>query len=199
MTTMLWALIAIQTAMAAVDTIYHHELTERLAWRPSQRHELALHAARNFVYVALFLVLGFLEPHGVFAMLVMLALAIEETNQTFRNSGLGNVKLRLVHSQAIEYDGTVADQFVHLYAMVDGLGPFKDVKRLRNEKRADIVGLIIDNPDGCGLSTRIGPESDEAYFVVHHACAATTMAYCSSVALRISMIARHSAEVFLPT
>jgi len=77
MTTMLWALIAIQTAMAAFDTIYHHELTERLAWRPSQRHELALHAARNFVYVALFLVLGLLEPHGVFAMLVMLALAIE--------------------------------------------------------------------------------------------------------------------------
>src|SRR5437762_12358907 len=77
MTTMLWTLIAIQTAMAAFDTIYHHVLTERLAWRPSQRHELALHAARSFVSVALFLVLGSLEPHGVFAMLVMLALAIE--------------------------------------------------------------------------------------------------------------------------
>ena len=38
MTTMLWTLIAIQIAMAAFDTIYHHELTERLAWRPSQRH-----------------------------------------------------------------------------------------------------------------------------------------------------------------
>jgi peptidyl-Asp metalloendopeptidase len=111
----------------------------------------------------------------------LLALAIEETNQTFRNSGLGNVKLRLVHSQAIEYDGRTADQFVHLYAMVDGLGPFKDVKRLRNEKRADIVGLIIDNPDGCGLSTRIGPESDEAYFVVHHACAATTMSIAHEI------------------
>jgi uncharacterized protein len=49
MTTLLWTLIAIQTAMAAFDTIYHHELTERLAWRPSQKHELMLHAARNFV------------------------------------------------------------------------------------------------------------------------------------------------------
>ena len=55
--------------------------------------------------------------------------------------------------------------------MVDGLGPFKDVKKLRNQKRADIVGLIIDNPNGCGLSTRVGPESDQAYFVAHHACA----------------------------
>src|SRR5205085_5297579 len=77
MTTMLWTLIAIQIAMAAFDTIYHHELTERLAWRPSQRHELALHAARSFVYAVLFFVLGFLEVHGLFAMLVMAALAVE--------------------------------------------------------------------------------------------------------------------------
>jgi uncharacterized protein (TIGR01777 family) len=77
MTTMLWTLIAIQIAMAAFDTIYHHELTERLAWRPSQRYELLLHAARSFVYAALFVVLGFLEPRGVLAMLVIVALAVE--------------------------------------------------------------------------------------------------------------------------
>lgn len=77
MTTLLWTLIAIQVAMAAFDTIYHHELTERLAWRPSQRYELKLHAARSFVYVAVFIVLGFLEPHGAFAMLVIAALAVE--------------------------------------------------------------------------------------------------------------------------
>jgi hypothetical protein len=105
----------------------------------------------------------------------LLALAIEEVNETYRNSGIGNVKLRLVHSQAVDYDGTTQDQFTHLYTMVDGLGPFKNVRKLRDEKRADIVGLIIDNPKGCGLSTRIRPDSDEAFFVVHHACAATTM------------------------
>jgi uncharacterized protein (TIGR01777 family) len=77
MTTMLWTLIAIQIAMAAFDTIYHHELTERLAWRPSQRYELALHAARNFVYAALFLVLGFGIVKGVFAWIVIVALAVE--------------------------------------------------------------------------------------------------------------------------
>lgn len=119
----------------------------------------------------------------------LLALAIEETNETFRNSGIGNVKLRLVHTQVVEHDTTVDDQFTHLYAMVDGLGPFKDVKRLRKEKRADIVGLIIDNPNGCGLSTRVGPDSDDAFFVVHHACATITM----SVAHEIGHIlgARH--------
>jgi len=33
-----WTLILMQMAMGAFDTIYHHELTERLAWRASQRH-----------------------------------------------------------------------------------------------------------------------------------------------------------------
>ena len=111
----------------------------------------------------------------------LLALAIEETNETFRRSGLGNIKLRLVHSQGIEYDGKTDDQFTHLYTMVDGLGPFKDVKKLRDEKRADIVGLIIDNPKGCGLSTRVGPELDEAFFVVHHACASITMSIAHEI------------------
>jgi hypothetical protein len=105
----------------------------------------------------------------------LLALAIEEFNQSLRNSGLSNISLRLVHTQMVDYDGSKGDQFTQLYTMVDGVGPFKDTKRLRNEKRADIVGLIIDNPNGCGLSTRVRPDSDEAFFVVHHACATISM------------------------
>src|ERR1700674_807059 len=73
----LWTLIAIQIAMGAFDTLYHHELTERLAWRPSQRHELELHATRNALYALLFLALGFAAMHGVWATLVMAVLAVE--------------------------------------------------------------------------------------------------------------------------
>jgi uncharacterized protein len=74
---LLWALVAAQIAMGAFDTLYHHELTERLAWRPSQRHELELHAARNALYALLFLALGLAEVHGVWAMLVIAVLAVE--------------------------------------------------------------------------------------------------------------------------
>ncbi len=77
MTTMLWTLIAIQIAMASFDTIYHHELTERLAWRPSQRHELKLHAARSLIYAVLFVVLGFFQVHGIAAMVLIAALVVE--------------------------------------------------------------------------------------------------------------------------
>jgi uncharacterized protein (TIGR01777 family) len=77
MTSFLWTLIAIQIVMGVFDTFYHHELTERLAWRPSQRYELQLHALRNMLYAFLFLVLGWLEVHGIFAMLVIAILVAE--------------------------------------------------------------------------------------------------------------------------
>ena len=77
MTSLLWTLIAIQIVMGVFDTFYHHELTERLAWRPSQRYELQLHAVRNMFYALLFLVLGWLEVHGFFAILIMAILVAE--------------------------------------------------------------------------------------------------------------------------
>ena len=74
---LLWSLIAIQIAMGAFDTFYHHEMTERLAWRPSQRHELQLHGVRNMLYAALFLVLGWLEVHGLLAVAITVVLVAE--------------------------------------------------------------------------------------------------------------------------
>jgi peptidyl-Asp metalloendopeptidase len=74
----------------------------------------------------------------------------------------------------VDYDETGSQQFDHLYRMVDGVGAFKDIHRLRNEQRADIVGLMVEDPSGCGLSARVGADEEEAYFVVHHSCAALT-------------------------
>ena len=75
--TLLWTLISIQIAMGAFDTFYHHEMTERLAWRPSQRQELKLHGVRNMLYALLFLTLGWLEVRGVFTVVVIAVLVAE--------------------------------------------------------------------------------------------------------------------------
>ncbi|HYS49445.1 MAG TPA: TIGR01777 family protein, partial [Xanthobacteraceae bacterium] len=75
--TVLWVLIAIQIAMGGFDTIYHHEMTERLAWRPSQHRELQLHAARTMLYVGLFILLGWFEAHGLAAVAVLVILTAE--------------------------------------------------------------------------------------------------------------------------
>jgi uncharacterized protein (TIGR01777 family) len=76
-TSILWPLIAIQIAMGAFDTFYHHELTERLAWRPSQHRELLLHGIRNLLYAVLFALFGFTQVHGMWAWLVIAILLAE--------------------------------------------------------------------------------------------------------------------------
>jgi hypothetical protein len=45
--TLNWTLVLLQIAMGAFDTLYHHVMTERLAWRESQARELRLHAVRG--------------------------------------------------------------------------------------------------------------------------------------------------------
>ncbi len=74
---LLWTLIAIQLALGLFDIVYHHEMTERLAWRVSQRRELKLHGTRNLAYAVLFLALGLFELTGFWAILVITVLAAE--------------------------------------------------------------------------------------------------------------------------
>ena len=58
MTSTLWTFILIQMAMGLADTVVHHEGTERLAWRASQRRELQLHGVRNLLYAVEWWVFG---------------------------------------------------------------------------------------------------------------------------------------------
>lgn len=74
---LLWTLIALQIALGAFDTLFHHELTERLAWRPSQRRELGLHGGRNLMYAVLFAALGWAEVHGALAAALIALMAVE--------------------------------------------------------------------------------------------------------------------------
>jgi uncharacterized protein len=76
-TTLLWTLVSLQIAMGAFDTLYHHEFTERLAWRATAHNELKLHAVRNAFYGALFLTLAWSRPTGWLAVLVILVLVTE--------------------------------------------------------------------------------------------------------------------------
>ncbi|QNQ11759.1 TIGR01777 family oxidoreductase [Sphingomonas alpina] len=70
-------LLFAQVVMGGFDTVYHHELTQRLAWKPGQATELRLHGVRNMIYALVFLMLGWTEPHGLAAMLLIGALSVE--------------------------------------------------------------------------------------------------------------------------
>jgi uncharacterized protein (TIGR01777 family) len=70
-------MVFVQVAMGGFDTLYHHEFTERLAWRPSQAGELRLHGIRNLFYAVVFMALGWSEPRGAVAMALIAVLVTE--------------------------------------------------------------------------------------------------------------------------
>jgi Metallo-peptidase family M12 len=99
-------------------------------------------------------------------------LAIEEANHSFRMSNLGNIKLRLVHAYQTSYVEE-GEHFQHLWRFADrGDGYMEEIHGLRDKYRADVAVLIVDDPAGCGLSTRVYADAEEAFAVVHHECAA---------------------------
>jgi hypothetical protein len=77
MTGLFWTALFAQMAMGAFDTLYHHEGTERLAWRASQAQELRLHGVRNLAYAVLFAALGWSVPQGGWAIALLLLLTAE--------------------------------------------------------------------------------------------------------------------------
>jgi hypothetical protein len=120
-------------------------------------------------------------------------LAIEEANESFRMSNLGNIKLRLAHAYQTDYveKGT---HFDHVWRFADkGDGYMDEIHGLRDKYHADVAVLIVDDANGCGLSTRVFADEDEAFSVVHHACAATTYSLAHEIGHLIG--ARHDRNV----
>ena len=105
----------------------------------------------------------------------LIELAIEEANQSFLNSGVTNVRLRLVYSYQTNYIEDGATHFDHVFRLADKGDSYMDeVHAIRDAYRADVVILIVDDPNGCGLSAGVAPKADRAFAVVHHECAATS-------------------------
>jgi len=120
-------------------------------------------------------------------------LSIEEANESFRQSGIGQVKLRLVHAYQTDYVEEGA-HFDHVWRFADkGDGYMDEIHPLRDKYRADVAVLIVDDPHGCGLATRVFAEADEAFAVVHHDCAAMTYSVAHEIGHLIG--ARHEPAI----
>jgi hypothetical protein len=120
----------------------------------------------------------------------LLALAVEEANNSFLLSNLGHIELRMVHAYQTDYTEHGAVHFDHVWRLADkGDGYLEEVHTLRDEHRADVVILLVDDPSGCGLATRVAADADEAFAVVHHECAAASYAVAHEIGHLIG--ARH--------
>lgn len=74
---LLLIIFSIQGLLGAFDTIYHHELTERLPWRQSAAKELTLHGVRNFFYSIIFVSLAWVAWQGILAWVFFAILLVE--------------------------------------------------------------------------------------------------------------------------
>jgi len=68
--TLLFTLILAQAVLGGFDNLWHHEITEKLPRKRSAAAELALHAAREFLYACIFFALAWYEWLGIWALLI---------------------------------------------------------------------------------------------------------------------------------
>ena len=119
----------------------------------------------------------------------LIALAIEDANQSFRNSGVGNVRLELAHAYQTDYVET-GSHFDHVFRFADkGDGTMEEVHALRDQYKADIGVLIVHDPQGCGLAAQVVAPAQRAFAVVHHECAAISYSLAHEIGHLIG--ARH--------
>ena len=119
----------------------------------------------------------------------LLDFAIDETNKSFVLSNIGHIRLRLVHAYQTDYVEE-GEHFDHVWRFADkGDGYMDEVHGLRDMYRADVALLVVDDPKGCGLATRVHADADDAFAVVHHECATTNYTLAHEVGHLIG--ARH--------
>jgi hypothetical protein len=99
-------------------------------------------------------------------------LAFAETNASYKNS---DIYIRLVQARSaplkVDYQeaGSHDEDLEALKNPSDG--KMDDVHQVRNQTKADIVVLLIDNGQYCGLASQIFANKDAAFAVVYHDCA----------------------------
>jgi hypothetical protein len=100
----------------------------------------------------------------------LIALAIAETNQGYHNSQI-TLEAQLVHSYQVNYteSGSFDTDLDKFRGKNDGVMDEVHVKR--DQYKADVCVLLIDNSQYCGLADAIMATEDHAFAVVYHHCA----------------------------
>src|SRR5688572_11684760 len=70
-------LLIAQGLLGAFDTLYHHEMKEKLAYRVGSERELAIHGVRSLLYAVIFAGLALFEWRGIFALALGGIFAVE--------------------------------------------------------------------------------------------------------------------------
>jgi hypothetical protein len=100
----------------------------------------------------------------------LIQLAVDETNVSYVNSGI-NINMIRVHSAQVTYNEARRSFSQHVSALrstTDGI--MDNVHTLRNTYAADVVVLVVNDSEACGIASQIGSTASTAFAVAHYSC-----------------------------
>lgn len=99
----------------------------------------------------------------------LIQLAVDETNQSYVNSGI-NINMVKVGTAQVTYSetGTFSQHISRLQGTTDGY--MDNVHTLRNTYAADIVLLVVNDSEACGIAAAIKAVATSAFAVAHYSC-----------------------------
>ncbi len=97
-------------------------------------------------------------------------LAVDETNQSYVNSGI-NINMVRVHTAQVTYTES-GKSFSQHVASLRGTsdGVMDNVHTLRNTYGADVVVLVVNDTEACGIASSIGSTATTAFAVADQSC-----------------------------
>jgi hypothetical protein len=108
---------------------------------------------------------------GTTAIQNLINQAVNESNVGYGNSAV-NITLSLVHTAEVTYSESGFNWFTCLDRLVGTSDGFMDnVHSLRNSYAADVVVLIVNNAQYCGLANAIMANASGAFCLVSRTCA----------------------------
>lgn len=101
----------------------------------------------------------------------LIQLAFDETNKSYSNSGV-NVTLSKVYVAQVSYNESSRSFSQHVNALQSTTDGIMDiVHSWRNTYKADIVKLIVNDSEACGMAAAIKATASSAFAVTHYSCA----------------------------
>jgi hypothetical protein len=100
----------------------------------------------------------------------LIQLAVDETNVSYVNSGV-NINMVRVATAQVTYNESGRSFSQHVSALrstTDGI--MDNVHTLRNTYAADVVVLVVNDSEACGIASSIGSTASSAFAVAHYSC-----------------------------
>jgi len=101
---------------------------------------------------------------------ILIPNAIDVTNTTFANSGLGNVKFTIAAAFQTDYKESGRWENHLSKIMNESDGVLDEVNEIRDRTAADVVILIVQKGDYCGEVYKVGGSAEDAFMIVNQSC-----------------------------